>query len=179
MQIIPKKISDLDIDTRVEWINDPRINQTMFFDLPATIENTKKWYEANKNNPNRIDFSFYDDEGKIIAMGGLTGINSEHKNSEFYVMVNPTMQGKGIGKQVSYWIYNYGFSILNLHKIFLYTNDDNVAAYSIYEKAGFILEGILREHKWKNNKFQNRRFYGLLQSDWDKQPWKKIIEDEI
>lgn len=179
MQIIPKKFSDKDIVNRVQWINNSRINQTMFFDLPATVENTQKWYDAIQNSKNRIDFSFYNEEGLVIAMGGFTGINFLHKNAEFYVMVNPELQGQGIGKHVSFWMYNYAFSNLNLHKIYLYTNDDNVAAYSIYEKAGFTLEGILREHKWKNGKFQNRRYYGLLISEWDEQPWKKIIENEI
>ena len=179
MRIIPKKFRNEDILTRVGWINDKRINQTMFFDLPASVENTQKWFEAIKDCKNRIDFTFFNDEDKIIAMGGFTGINSTHKNAEFYVMVNPEMQGMGIGKQVSFWMYNYAFSKLDLHKIYLYTNDDNVAAYSIYEKAGFVLEGILKEHKWKNDKFQNRRFYGLLKSDWNNLPWKNIIVDEI
>lgn len=179
MKIYPAKFKKNDITTRVNWINNPKINGTMFFNLPATIGDTEKWFNQNIGNQNRIDFTFFNAEGIIIAMGGFTGINSTHKNAEFYVMVNPVMQGMGIGKQVSFWMYNYAFSKLDLHKIYLYTNDDNVAAYSIYEKAGFELEGILKEHKWKNDKFQNRRFYGLLKSDWNNLPWKNIIVDEI
>lgn len=179
MLIIPSKFSKEDIETRVEWINNPLINKTMFFDLPASVKNTLRWYENNLGSNSRIDFSFKNEDGKLVAMGGFTGITEIHKNAEFYVMVNPDSHGRGIGKQVSYWMYNYGFSQLNLHKIYLYTNDNNVAAYSIYEKAGFTLEGILREHKWKNGSFQNRRLYGLLKSEWIKLKWKKVISDEL
>lgn len=179
MEIIPKRFCFKDIETRVEWINDIRINHTMFFDLPASVENTENWYNKNINNKSRIDFSFFDNLENLIAMGGFTSISQEHRNAEFYVMVNPTLQGRGIGNKVSIWMYNYAFSILDLHKIYLYTNDDNVAAYSIYKKAGFLLEGILREHKWKNQKFQNRRFYGLLKSEWKILPWAKKIENAI
>lgn len=179
MEIISKRFSFHDIPIRVEWINDDRINQTMFFDLPATIENTEKWYNKNIGNKSRIDFSFTDENGNLIAMGGFTSISNEHKTAEFYVMVNPKLQGQGIGKSVSLLMYNYAFSILQLNKIYLYTNDDNIAAYSIYEKAGFSLEGVLREHKWKNGKFQNRRFYGLLKSEWINLPWYKNIEYAI
>jgi len=179
MKIIPTKFSKDDIETRVDWINDESINRTMFFDLPALVDNTKKWFENNIGNKGRIDFTFKQEDNSIVAMGGFTGISVEHKNAEFYVLVNPLLQGKGIGQHVSMWMYNYAFSVLNLHKIFLYTNDDNIAAYKIYEKAGFVLEGVLREHKWKNGVFQNRRLYGLLKSEWENVIWKKIIDDEI
>jgi|SRR5690554_238438 len=179
MTIIYNKFTKEDIQTRVDWINNPLIHNTMFFDLPATVENTEKWFTNNIGNNNRVDFSFKNEEGELIAMGGFTGIHLEHKNAEFYVMVNPKLHGQGIGKKVSIWMYNYAFSQLDLHKIYLYTNDDNISAYSIYEKVGFKLEGVLREHKWKNGKYQNRRFYGLLKSEWDKIKWKQIINDDI
>lgn len=179
MQINPRRFSDEDIITRVQWINDPRINNSMFFELPASVEKTKKWFKTLQHNTGRIDFSFLNIHGDLIAMGGLTGITKEHKNAEFYIMVNPEMHGQGIGKKVSIWIYNYAFSVLDLHKLYLYTNDDNVSAYSIYEKSGFKLEGVLREHKWKNGFFQNRRFYGLLKSEWEDKEWKKEIENEM
>lgn len=179
MEIVVRCFNDTDISTRVEWINNPLINNTMFFELPATIDNTKKWFQNNIDNKNRVDFSFFDSEDVCIAMGGFTSISKEHSNAEFYVMVNPLLQGKGIGKKVSEWMYNYAFSVLNLNKIYLYTNDDNIAAYSIYEKYSFQLEGILRMHKYKNGKFQNRRFYGLLRSEWELLNWKKNIDEKF
>lgn len=179
MEIKAKRFSEADIAIRVDWINNPLVNETMFFDLPASIENTVKWYKANIGNKSRIDFSFFDGNDICIAMGGFTSITKEHQNAEFYVMVDPAQQGKGIGKIVSKWMYNYAFSTLHLNKIYLYTNDDNVAAYSIYEKCGFQLEGILRNHKWKNGKFQNRRFYGLLKSEWEFVEWKEYCNEEL
>ncbi|WP_158210647.1 GNAT family N-acetyltransferase [Myroides phaeus] len=179
MEIVPKRFSEQDIETRVDWINNPLINSTMFFEVPALVDKTLKWYQSNVDNINRIDFSFFNKKDECIAMGGFTGISKEHHHAEFYVMVNPILQGQGIGKKVSEWMYNYAFSVLGLNKIYLYTNDDNVAAYRIYEKYGFQLEGILRNHKWKNGKFQNRRFYGLLKSEWEESEWKKYYNEEL
>lgn len=177
MKITPKKFSFEDIETRVAWINNPSINTSMYFDLPATVDNTRRWFENIQTNKSRVDFSFTDENRTLIAMGGLTGISYEHKNAEFYIMVHPEMHGQGIGKYASEWIYNYGFSILNLHKVFLYTNDDNISAYRIYERAGFVLEGVMRAHKWKNGAFQNRRFYGLLRSEWEHLAWKQKVDN--
>ena len=106
-------------------------------------------------------------------MGGYTAINYDAGHSEFYIMVNPDMHGKGFGSKVSYWMYNYAFLKLHLNKIYLNTNNHNIAAYKIYENAGFSLEGILRQHKLKNGQLLDRRFYGLLRSEWEMQKWKR------
>jgi len=179
MEIIPKKFSIEDIPERVNWINDPKISNHMYFELPATVEKTLLWYNGNIGNKKRVDFSFFDSNGEILAMGGYTNIDNIHKNAEFYVMVNPTKHRKGIGKNVSKWLYNYAFSILKLNKIFLFTNDDNIAASKIYLDLGFVLEGVLREHKWKNGRFIDRKVYGLLRSEWNNINWKEEIKNEF
>jgi len=61
----------------------------------------------------------------------------------------------------------------------VYTNNDNEAAFWIYEKAGFILEGVMRQHKWKNGAFQNRRIYGMLRTEWEDAEWKEDLEHGI
>src|SRR5690606_38900289 len=157
MKISAKYLAEEDLMTRVVWINDPRINNSMFFEIPATLQKTKDWFIANVGNKRRVDFSFFDDNRILIAMGGFTGIDATNCHAEFYVMVNPDMQGLGVGKRISKWMFNYAFLKFDLHKIFLYTNDSNVKAYKIYEDASFRLEGILREHKWKNGEFQKDR----------------------
>ena len=171
MKITARPFSETDVATRVAWINDERIHLSMFFDLPATVANTLKWYESNIGNRSRADLTFAGENGQIVAMGGFTGIDAIHSNAEFYVMVNPDLHGKGFGKSISKWLFNYAFLNYHLNKIYLYTNDDNVMAYKIYEDCSFKLEGVLRKHKFKNAEFQNRRFYGLLREEWQQLDW--------
>lgn len=159
-----------DIPTKVLWMNDSRINQQMFFKLPASVEETKVWFDNNIGNRNRVDFSFVLNSS-YVAMGGFTNIDYLAMHAEFYVMVNPEIHGKGIGSKVSIWMYNYAFAKLNLNKIYLYTNNDNISACRMYENAGFKLEGVLRQHKLKNKMLLDRRFYGLLRTEWEMQEW--------
>lgn len=168
-----------DIPIKVDWINNPEINNSMFFELPATISKTEEWFK-NKNNTARIDFSFINEQEIIVGMGGFTDIDRKNLNAEFYVMVNPSMHSQGIGKIISLWMYNYAFLELNLNKLYLFTNDDNIAASKIYENAGFKLEGVLRQHKSKNGVFLDRHFYGLLRKEWKLQKWcKKELTYEL
>ena len=144
----------------------------MCFKLPATVKETNNWFNG-KNDSVRIDLTFLNSNNEIVAMGGITTINSKDKTGELYLFVDPDFHGKGVGTKATKWIVNYGFLKLNLNKIFLLTNADNIAAYKIYENVGFKLEGVLRNHKWKNNRFINRKFYGLLKSEWKNLEYKE------
>lgn len=174
MKLKAKYFQKKDINIRVNWINDARINKTMYFDIPATVDKTLIWFENNVNNHKRIDFTFEDEKGGIVAMGGYTSVDKTHLNAEFYIMINPELHGKGLGTKISKWLFNYAFLKLNLNKIYLFTNDENEKAYRLYEKCGFSLEGVMRKHKFKNDKFQNRRFYGLLRDEWEQLEWKSL-----
>ncbi len=181
MKILIKYFSKKHIKARVGLINNSLINNSMFFNLPATIKETTKWFD-DKNDNLRTDLTFLSCNNDIIAMGGITNINPTDKTGELYIFVDPNFHRKGIGSRATKWIVNYGFLKLNLNKIYLLTNDNNASAYRIYENLGFKQEGVLREHKWKNNCFIDRKFYGLLKSEWNHQDYKRqrvIYLDEV
>lgn len=163
--MIVKKFSNQDINTRVEWINNPAINNSMYFELPATIEKTLIWYESNLNNNKRKDFSFFN-EGDLVAMGGLTSIDKLSNHAELYVMVNPENHGQGWGKKSTQWLLFYGFNYLKLNKIYLFTDGENVSGYSLYEAIGMINEGTMRQHKFKDESLRDRRIYSILATEW-------------
>ncbi len=163
--MIAKDFSAQDIDTRVEWINNPAINNSMYFELPATVEKTLKWFESNINNDNRKDFSFFN-EDILVAMGGLVSIDHTSKHAELYVMVNPESHGQGWGKKSTQWLLFYGFTYLNLNKVYLFTDGENVSGYSLYESIGMTNEGTMRQHKFKNGSLEDRRIYSILATEW-------------
>lgn len=171
MRLTVRTFNEKDVAARVQWINDKRVNDTMFFDLPATEQRTLQWYEANKGNTNRADYTFVGENGEHIGMGGFTEIDRKNSHAEFYIMVNPEAQGKGYGKRITRWLFSEAFTTLSLRRVYLYTNDDNARAYKLYEDCGCTHEGTLREHKIKDGIYLNRRYYGILRSDWQKLAW--------
>lgn len=172
MKITLHKFSENDIAERVRWINNPKVHHYMYFELPVTVDSTRKWFAANKENQERVDFTLKNEEDLIAAMAGLVNINSTDKNAEFYIMVNPDYHGKGYGLMTSHAVFNYGFSCYNLHKIYLYTDANNKAASGLYEKMGLCMEGTLRDHKEYEGSFVDRSIYSILRPEWEKSKWK-------
>lgn len=155
-----RNIEEQDLQARVDWMNDSRVNATLNIQLPVTIESTVNWYHRIQGNKTRRDFSFEKD-GQLVAMGGFTDIDDKARKAELYIFVNPVLQGKGLGMESVRVMCQYGFEQMGLQKICLYTNSDNLAARHIYEKIGFVLEGFMRKEIINNGKIKDRCYYGL------------------
>ena len=56
----------------------------------------------------------------------------------------------------------YAFKILNLHRVELEVFDYNPRAKAMYEKCGFIQEGIKRDALFLNDKFYNVFIMSIL-----------------
>lgn len=159
-----RKLEEKDLQARVAWMNDRKVNSTLNIQLPVTIESTINWYQRIQGNPSRCDFSFEKD-GQLVAMGGFTDIDNKVGKAELYIFVNPDMQGKGLGTESIQLMCRYGFKRMGLQKIYLHTNADNLAARHIYEKAGFTLEGFMQKEVINNGKVKDRCYYGLYKPE--------------
>ena len=136
-----------DLPTRVEWMNRPEVYQKMHFRVPVTLASTFCWYEKVRNNSRRVDFSFEDSHQRLVAMGGLTSINSvERPSAELYVFINPDAFHQGYGMKATTLLCQYGFNNLRLSMISLYTNENNKWAKTVYESLGFKLKDRFSEN---------------------------------
>lgn len=160
-----RRLEEKDLETRVEWMNSPAIYQSMHYDVPVTLGKTVDWYNDIKRNTSRCDVVFEED-GNIVAFGGLTGIDKKVFKAELYVFVNPHYLRGGIGSKATKLLCDYGFENLGLCKIYLETNEDNIAARRVYERCGFKLEGVHREeYKTTDGRLLSRMYYGLLKRE--------------
>lgn len=161
-----RRITEQDLPLRVMWMNNPQIYLSMNFVPPISLDNTITWHRSHLNSTTRIDVVL-EDNGQIVAFGGLTNIEYGTRKAEFYVFVNPDKHGKGYGTKATFLICRYAFEILQLHKVYLYTNSSNTAAQKTYSKVGFQLEGVHRHEKINKGSYEDRLYYGILSSELD------------
>ncbi len=170
-----RQLMHSDLLTRVKWVNDRRVHESMHFDVPITLEGTKKWFNGIVGNASRADMAF-EDKGELCAMGGFTSIAED---AELYIFVSPDCQGKGLGKIATSLLCEYGFYNLQLKSIYLFTNGDNFAAQKTYEALGFKLNSIVNNCA-KNGKGDvvNRLKYILCPNDFSPsdKPFLRIDE---
>lgn len=170
-----RRLEQADLRARVSWLNSPEVYTQMVVDLPISEAGTQQWFSQIVLSNVRRDFTFTsgsDDYGDdLVAMGGLTDIHYRNGNAELYIVVNPKLLGQGIGTRAVRWLCNFGFLRLNLERIYLYTMSANDGARRLYERLGFVEEGILRNHLRHLGCLVDRHVHGLLRSEWETQAW--------
>ena len=62
-------------------------------------------------------------------------------------------------------IMRYAFESMNVHRIHVDIEPENIASCQLVEKLGFTHEGTLRDVECKNGRYLSRHQYSLLASD--------------
>lgn len=161
--VILRKFEKNDIENKVKWINDTENNQFLHYDLPARIDKTTKWFEE-KDDSKRIDCTIIYN-GEPVGVIGLLSIDRINSKAEYYITVGETKYKKrGIATKATKAIIEYGFEKLGLHKIYLNVDADNKAAIGLYEKTGFVQEGLFIDDLYNERKscFINRARYAIV-----------------
>ena len=160
-------------DARItwKWRNQEEVrNDFSGHPFPVSYEEELAWYEKNikVNFPNT---SFGGEEVKASSLVGMTflkNINMIFRHAEFSILIDSAQKGKGYGKEACYKTLEFGFRHLGLNKIYLKVRTDNTSAIRIYEACGFKVEGTLREDIYKQGKFADQFYMGILVGEFEK-----------
>lgn len=76
--------------------------------------------------------------------------------------------GKGAGLSFLTGLIAYGFGPLGAERLWLDASSENLRAQRVYERAGFRLEGRLRNHWYRPtvDRVVDLLLYGILRSEW-------------
>ena len=77
--------------------------------------------------------------------------------------------GRGQGRAFVAELVRHGFESLGAARIWLDASAENIRAQTIYTRAGFTLEGRLRQHWYRPSveRTVDLLLYGLLRTDWE------------
>lgn len=165
MKVTIRRFERTDIPKKVEWVNNPENNQFLHYDIPICIEKTEKWFDSHFGEDTRYDAVIEADRVPVGTIG-LLSIDRKNSKAEYYIAMGETSyKGKGIAKEASLLILQYGFETLLLNRIYLYTEVENVAAQKLFEKVGFVREGLIRQDILSHGKYADRYAYGYLRED--------------
>ena len=149
-----------DITLKVNWINDSKNNAFLHYDIPLTVTGTQKWFDSK--GANRLD-CIIEYEDKPVGVIGLLNIDEKNKKAEYYITIGETQLKRcGIATQATKALIEYAFNCLGLFKIYLNVDELNVAACRLYEKCGFICEGVFIKDLLFKGEWINRRRYAIF-----------------
>lgn len=166
MLVTIRKFDKSDINNKVKWINDSANNKFLHYDIPIEVSKTEKWYDLNSKRRDRFD-AIIEYNGIPCGITGLLSIDTRNKKAEYYIVMGErSLKGKGIATEATKLILEYSFFELNLNKVYLFTEIDNILAQKLFYKVGFKKEGYLHQDLFHNGKYLDRFVYGITKSDF-------------
>ncbi|GAB7356673.1 hypothetical protein MBLNU459_g7386t1 [Dothideomycetes sp. NU459] len=108
---------------------------------------------------------------KPIAIGDMTLSSlppqfQHHRRSMIGIGIAAEYQGQGYGSEAIEWALHYGFQIAGLHRISIGAFSWNTGAWKLYERLGFVPEGVTRECLWYNGAWHDMHDLGMLEHEW-------------
>jgi len=74
---------------------------------------------------------------------------------------------KGLMSEAVKTIIEYGFKELKLNRLEALVGKNNTASLRIIEKNNFVKEGVLKQHYYLNNGFEDSIVFSLLAEDYN------------
>ena len=135
-----------------------------------TFEQVEKFCERISQADDRVDYAITlisDESETYIGEVVLNEFDFENRSANFRIALNSASNfGKGYGSEATRLIVEYGFRTLNLHRIELEVYDFNPRAQHVYEKAGFVKEGVKRDVLLWDGKWQSAIVMSILETDY-------------
>jgi RimJ/RimL family protein N-acetyltransferase len=106
------------------------------------------------------------DQGELAGEALLWGIDLHNRLAHVGLALLPSFRGRGWSVEVLRLLCRYGFEVRGLNRLQLETTADNTPMIRAAERAGFAVEGVLRQAGWVLGQFADEIVLGLIASDW-------------
>ncbi|MFJ9522192.1 GNAT family N-acetyltransferase [Kitasatospora sp. NPDC101801] len=128
---------------------DPEIRRLTGARREFTLAEIEEWCTTRADQPDRLDLAVEDLDGGYLGELALIDLDRDNRSAAFRIALVPTATGRGPGTEAIGLLLDHAFTAIGLHRVHLEVYDLNPRAQRAYQKAGFTLEGRLREsHHW-------------------------------
>lgn len=137
--------------------------------LPAPL--TRKAFEArlaelDSGDDKGVTFVI-DADGAAVGTISLFSFDDLARHAEVGIALLAEARGRGIGTAAIGQMLEFAFVRCNLRRVHLQAIASNAAAVRAYEKAGFLVEGRLRDHAWVRGRYEDIVVMGVLRPEWE------------
>ncbi|HSJ56838.1 MAG TPA: GNAT family protein [Anaerolineae bacterium] len=135
---------------------------------PRSVDEMRKQLERSPDDRGSVEFrirTLQDD--RLIGFVVLHSIEWNNRTANLAIGIGEAeYRGKGYGSDALRVVLRYAFHELNLERVGLDVNENNVRAIHAYEKVGFRHEGAMRHALLRDGRWHARIIMGILYDEW-------------
>ena len=149
-----------------EWMRDEDVTAGLVLRNPPNgTEALVSYIEKMNNSPDNYLLAIVVKEtGEHVGNIKLGPIDRVNKRAEIGLLIGAKrLWGRGYGSEAIDAVADFAFRVVGLHRVSAGCYESNIASLNAFKRAGFKVEGVLRDHwrlegRWEDNYVMGRVF---------------------
>jgi RimJ/RimL family protein N-acetyltransferase len=170
-QVLLRPVTVADAPGLAELLHDPevrRLTGTHGQVGPEALERARQWYAASSSAEDRLDLAIVEQAtGDYVGELALSDLDAENSSCSVRIaLVGPRAFGRGLGTESMRLALAHVFESVGLNRVGLEVYDFNPRARRVYEKLGFVHEGVQRQALHWQGSWIDCHLMAMLRSEW-------------
>lgn len=168
-RVVLRPFTDDDVPVFLEAVADPEVARLTGSPAGAGPgeEQTRSWYASRNTRDDRLDLAVTDrSTGTCVGEVVLNEWDPDNRSCNFRTLLVAGGRDRGLGTEAVRLIVGYGFESLGLHRVSLEVYAHNPRARRVYEKTGFVAEGVLRQVLRDGDAWVDATVMSILAPEW-------------
>ena len=158
-----------DLPSVIRWYRDPEIARlTRYQTRQMTQPEIERFFQVRMLAADALAYSIVElASRRVIGFTTFSALDGDNGSVMFHITIGERdAWGRGLGTEATQLMLQHAFERLGLHRVGLTVFSYNTRAIRAYEKAGFRVEGRLREAIQRQGEFFDEVQMGILAGEW-------------
>jgi RimJ/RimL family protein N-acetyltransferase len=153
----------------IRWYRDPELARlTRYQTRPMSVEEIERFFTARLLSSDGIAYAIHEaGTNRLIGLTTFSALDADNGSVLFHITIGEhDAWGKGYGTEATELMLRHAFATLGLHRVGLSVFGFNDRALHAYTKAGFVLEGRLRQAISRDGRWWDELQMGAIREEW-------------
>jgi len=151
------------------WYRDPEVARlTRYQTRPMPREEVERFFQTRLLGPDSVAYAIHVRlTDRLIGLTTFSSLDPDNGSVLFHITLGERdVWGQGYGTEAASMMLAHAFERLGLHRVGLSVFSFNERAIRSYEKAGFRIEGRLRDAIARDGRYWDEIQMGALRPEW-------------
>lgn len=153
----------------VRWYSDPELARLTRYQVrPMSREEVERFFHSRLLGADSVAYAIHErPTDRLVGLTTFSALDGDNGSVLFHITIGERdAWGRGLGTETVELMLEHAFERLGLHRVGLSVFEFNERAIRSYEKAGFVVEGRLREAILRDGRYWDEVQMGVVRSDW-------------
>lgn len=153
----------------IRWYRDPELARlTRYQTRPMSVEEIERFFSTRLLADDGIAYAIHEaGTDRLIGLTTFSALDADNGSVLFHITIGEhDAWGRGYGTEATELMLRHAFERMGLHRVGLSVFEFNARARRAYEKAGFVLEGRLRQAISRDGRWWDELQMGALREEW-------------